>query len=305
MKSMNKVTLFLILTFIINYAMAGIFYLAGGELGGIAGTVISVVYMFIPMLTVLIVMKLVHKEDVSKKLKISFKLNYWWLVALIIPFILGGMTLGISLLFPQVQFTPDMQGMMDRYASMLSEEEMEGLRLSLETLPIHPFWLSIIQGLFAGATINAVAAFGEELGWRGFLLHAFRKMSFLKASLIIGFIWGLWHAPLILMGHNYPDHPVWGVAMMTLWCILLTPLFNYITLKSSSVIAASVLHGTINATAGIAILVIAGGSDLLVGITGVAGILALAIVLVGFAIYDIFWSKTPILGKSMTVFWGE
>ena len=29
-----------------------------------------------------------------------------------------------------------------------------------------------------------------------------------------GVIWGFWHAPLILNGHNYPQHPVVGVFMM-------------------------------------------------------------------------------------------
>jgi membrane protease YdiL (CAAX protease family) len=86
-------------------------------------------------------------------------------------------------------------------------------------------------------------------------------MPFLKASIIIGFIWGIWHMPLILMGHNYPQHPRAGVFMMIVFCILLTPILQYITIKSKSIFAAAVAHGTLNALAELAIMSTDGGND--------------------------------------------
>jgi membrane protease YdiL (CAAX protease family) len=115
------------------------------------------------------------------------------------------------------------------------------------------------------------------LGWRGFLLQELRPLGFARASLFIGFIWGLWHAPLILQGHNYPQHPVTGVFMMILFCMLYTPLLNYITIKANSVIAAAIMHGSINGLAGVAIIMLQGGNDLTVGITGAAGLIVLGI----------------------------
>lgn len=156
-----------------------------------------------------------------------------------------------------------------------------------------------MQGLLAGITINAIAGFGEELGWRGFLLKQFKEMSFVKASILIGIIWGLWHAPLILMGHNYPQHPIAGVFMMTLWCILLTPIFLYITIKSKSVIAAAIIHGTLNATFGISIMLIEGGNDLTVGMTGVAGFISLTFTIAVLYLYDRYISKDNILTTKM------
>jgi membrane protease YdiL (CAAX protease family) len=39
--------------------------------------------------------------------------------------------------------------------------------------------------------------FGEEFGWRGFLLpHLVQRFSVLPACLILGVVWGLWHWPL-------------------------------------------------------------------------------------------------------------
>jgi membrane protease YdiL (CAAX protease family) len=294
MKSMNRTTLFLLITFVISYTAAGIFYLAGGRLSnGIAYTLFGAAYMFIPMLAAFIVKKLIHGEKMSELL-ISFKLNRWFAVAwLLMPLAIIS-TIGTSLLFPQISYSPGMEGMFARYESILSPDQIDQMKISMESLPVNIFWITLVQGLIAGITINALAGFGEEIGWRGFLLRELCHLSFWKISLFTGFIWGIWHAPLILMGHNYPQHPVVGVLMMIVLCILLTPIFIYITLKARSVIAAAVMHGTMNATAGLSILVIAGGNDLIAGITGLAGFITIAIVILMLFIFDTFISKDKI-----------
>jgi uncharacterized protein len=256
--------------------------------------------MFIPMINVILVEKVIHKEKLKPNLFISFKINKWFFIAWLITPIMSFGTLGISLLLPDVTYSPEMEGMFKRFESMFTPEKMEQMKNSMQTLPMHPIWLSVIQGLIAGATINAIAGFGEELGWRGFLLKSFKEMNFLKASIIIGFIWGIWHSPLILMGHNYPQHPEIGVLMMTIWCILLTPLFLYFTVKAKSVIAAAIMHGTLNATAGIAIMVIDGGNDLTVGMTGIAGFISLIVVLILLFIYDNNLSKEKIMTNKIS-----
>ena len=110
--------------------------------------------------------------------------------------------------------------------------------------------------------------------------------GFWKSSALIGLVWGVWHAPLILHGHNYPQHPIGGVFMMIAWCLLLSPLFSYIRLKSKSVIAAAVLHGSLNGTAGLALIMVGGGSDLVVGITGAAGFIVLAVLNLCIFLYE-------------------
>ena len=154
--------------------------------------------------------------------------------------------------------------------------------------------ITLLSGLFAGITINAVFAFAEEIAWRGFLMKEFKGKKFLSVVLWIGVIWGLWHAPIILNGHNYPQHPVVGVLMMVVFCILLTVMLMYFREKSGSVIVAAIMHGTFNAVAGVTAAVVTPANDLLYGAAGLAGMIVLLVVDVCLCLYDKYVSKENI-----------
>lgn len=107
----------------------------------------------------------------------------------------------------------------------------------------HQWWLVFvfIFGLFQGPL-------GEELGWRGFLLpRLLDKCSPLKASLILGLVWGVWHMPAgMLPGGPYYFHSVTGtvlfIASTVAMSILMTVLFLH---TRGSVLLAIVLHGSV------------------------------------------------------------
>jgi uncharacterized protein len=249
----------------------------------------GVVYMFFPAIAVLIVQKGLYKQGI-KESGISWKINKWWYVAWLSMPIISILTIGVTLLFPGISFSPEMAGMFERFKNMLSAEQMEQMRKQIAILPIHVFWITLLQGLIAGITVNAIAGFGEELGWRGLMSKELIPLGFWKSSLIIGFVWGIWHLPMVMMGLNYPQHPNIGILMMIVWCIMLAPIFNYVTIKSNSVIAASILHGTLNATAGLAIMVVNGGNDLTTGITGLPGFIVLVLINGLLFLHDRFFS---------------
>ena len=298
MKAVSKTCLFLIFTFVISYTLAAAYYMVRGGnaiTDQIGFPIMGALYMFIPFICVIIVKK-IHKERLFSDLLISFKINKWFFVAWLAFPIFAFCTLGINILFPGISYDSEMTGFLSRFEGIMSPEAIEETKNQIALLSSNIFILILlIQGLIAGATINALAGFGEEVGWRGFLLKEFKEMHFFKAALTIGFIWGIWHAPIILMGHNYPKHPQIGVLMMIIYCILLTPIFQYITIKSKSVIAAAIAHGTHNAIVGIAIMVIAGGNDLTTGTTGFPGFIALLIFNIVFFVYDYFISKEKIM----------
>jgi len=284
-RSLKKAALFTALTYAFSYLLVGLYLALGGKWELPNSFAVAITYMFVPMIMAILVQKVIYKEPVIGPLGVSFKLNKWFLAAWLFPPAIVLATLGVSLLFPGVRYDPTMAGLFERLSSVLTPEQLARLK-SQAALPIHPFWVALGQGLAAGITVNAVAGFGEELGWRGLLQKELGFLGFWRMSAAIGVIWGFWHAPLILHGQNYPQHPMAGVFMMTAWTLLLSPIFSYIRLKAKSVIAAAVFHGTLNGTMGLAVMVIAGGSDLTVGATGLAGFIVLALVNIGLFLYD-------------------
>jgi membrane protease YdiL (CAAX protease family) len=106
-----------------------------------------------------------------------------------------------------------------------------------------------------GALINTIPALGEEIGWRGWLLPKLMPLGPVPAIIISGIIWGAWHAPLILLGYNYPGVPGWlGVLLMIGMCTVVGGVFGWLRLRSGSVWPAALAHGAFNAAAGFSLV---------------------------------------------------
>jgi len=146
--------------------------------------------------------------------------------------------------------------------------------------------VSLLSALIAAFSVNLPFMLGEELGWRGYLYNATAQWSALKRVLFTGFFWGLWHAPLIAMGHNYPGHPITGIGLMVVFCVLLAFLFDWCRTRTNSVWGAAVLHGLINGSAGAMALFAWGGSVLVASPAGVAGFIAIAMLVLAIVVMD-------------------
>lgn len=254
----------------------------GDPLTAIKRLVMSAGSMLIPLLAVVFT-QLIFKEPVLKGLGISFKFNRWWWIGWLLMPVIAMATLGVTLLMPGAQWTPDSEMVQQAMQSMPEGAGVWGV-----------IGITLLSGMFAGITLNAVFAFGEEIAWRGFLMKEFQGKKFLSVVLWTGIIWGFWHAPLILNGHNYPQHPVVGVFMMVILCILLTVMLLYFRKKSGSVIVAAIMHGTINAVAGVTALVVTPDNDLLYGAVGAAGMIVLLVVDICLYLYDRYISKEKV-----------
>jgi membrane protease YdiL (CAAX protease family) len=115
--------------------------------------------------------------------------------------------------------------------------------------------IQIASAILFAPFINIVFALGEELGWRGFLLPRLLPLGQWRAILLVGIIWGLWHAPTtLLFGYNFPLHHYLGVLLMVVGCILLGTLLAWLYLKTRSPWAVALAHGAFNATAGLGFL---------------------------------------------------
>ncbi len=118
-------------------------------------------------------------------------------------------------------------------------------------MPIGVLVILQLAALPTAAFINLLPALGEELGWRGWLLPKLMPLGTVPALLVSGVIWGVWHAPLILLGYNYPDAPGWlAMSAMVLMCILVGAVFSWLRLRSGSVWPAALAHAAFNGAAG-------------------------------------------------------
>ena len=257
-------------------------------------TVLASLYMLLPLMIAVVIQK-VDKDKLASTGLLRFKIKASWLVAWMLPVVMVLLTLVVNALVPGCEFNTDMSAMVP--ADSVTEEQREMLALFMN--PAVVIMITIVSGLLAGVTINAVFAFGEEYGWRNYLVDVLREQKFVCASILIGIVWGLWHFPLILLGHNYPQHSVAGVFMMVVFCVLASFIETYFVMKTKSVFPAAIFHGTINAVAGLNVILIKGGNDLLNGMTGLSGFIVMAIVIMIVYVFDRYILKDNIFSKTI------
>ena len=259
--------------------------------------VFSAVYMFFPLITAL-VLQVIDKEKFNHTGLVNFKVSWVWVVAWLLPVVMVFLCIPINGLFPSVELRYNSEQLINQYH--VPEEQQEMVREQLGNIPGYLMLITVVfSGLLAGITVNAIASFGEEYGWRNYLVCALRELKFWKAALFIGIVWGIWHSPLILMGHNYPNEPQWGVLLMVGMCILLGVIELYFVLKSKSMVVAAILHGTINAVSGMTIYFTLGGNDFLNGMAGLSGFIVMAVTILCIWIYDKYISKDNILSMTL------
>ena len=88
--------------------------------------------------------------------------------------------------------------------------------------------------------------FGEEFGWRGYLLPRLaRRFSVLSSVLIVGAVWAIWHWPLLYEGFiAAPGRELIvvlaGITYMSIW-------IGTVYLRTESLLLAMLMHWNINA----------------------------------------------------------
>lgn len=118
--------------------------------------------------------------------------------------------------------------------------------------------LTLAQTATMSVLLSSLAAFGEELGWRGWLLPNLLPLGTWPAIALSNVIWGLWHAPIILLGYNFADRGPLGLALMVGFCVSVGTFVSWVRLRSASVYPAAIAHGSINAFAATLALVLIG-----------------------------------------------
>lgn len=256
-KSMTtkRILIFIGITFLITYGLEfGIIYplsnRAETDLSGMTAILVQVVVagmMFLPSIGVLLT-RLITKEGFSDcwikprfRGHIRYYVMAWFLPALCTA-------LGAVLYF--AIFQKDFDG---NLGYIISLYQAQGITLDRSQAMMMAL-SQIIMGVFLAPLLNILTCFGEEWGWRGYLLPKMKeKLPMLPMLLVNGIIWGLWHAPLTILGHNYGSgykgYPFTGILAMCLFCIIIGVFLTYVTLRTGSCLPAAIAHGSINGMA--------------------------------------------------------
>lgn len=273
---------FLVLALGLAWAVALPMWLGDGLSSPWAGVLIQVM-MYTPAAAVVIVVLVVR--PVPKGARLRF-LGVWPLrplgrtlgmsaVCLLAPLVVVAVSIAVAALFGWVRldlvhFSGLAETLRGRIPASAGEPPMALIVVG-----------QLVSVPFAAATINAIMAFGDELGWRGFLLPALGRLGSWPALLLSGAIWGLWHAPIILLGYNFGRTDAWGVLAMMAGGMCWGVLFGWLRLRTGSVWPAVFAHGGLNAAGSLIAVAAAAGQHidmLLAGPFGAAGWIACALV---------------------------
>ncbi len=126
---------------------------------------------------------------------------------------------------------------------------------------------SLASALTFAPFLNAIPGAGEEIGWRGLLFPTLCELMSTRAAVIVsGVIWGIWHAPLIAMGHNYgmdnPCFPWANILVMTVACTALGACLCYLRVRTQSTWPCALAHGAVNAVVNFGIMYCVAGQTL-------------------------------------------
>jgi uncharacterized protein len=273
MSTTNKAIVFLALTFAISWGVA-----LGAHFSGLReslGPVLVLSGMMAgPAIAALICAFAFENGRRLEALGLRIKLNWWLLLAWLIPLALAAVSVVASVLLAPSMNLVDYGDVVIASVAAQAPEQAEQMR----TVPYLGIML-ICGSAIVGALLNApILTLTEELGWRGYLHDLWRPSGFWRTSLGTGAVWGFWHAPAIwLYGLNYPDNAAIGIPTFVVWCMLLSPIMTLVRDRGGSVWAAGLFHGTINAVGGITVGVLSAPAFPWSGIVGIGGFVALVL----------------------------
>lgn len=165
-----------------------------------------------------------HNSELISSMFKSDQVSIWWIFASVFA-------------FPSLMLAAMM--IKDGGVTIAQHDRSQGAIMSLVSFAIFLFTFNLLFG----------GSIGEEPGWRGFALPLLiQKHGAFMASIILGVIWALWHAPLDI-AHGFLLNGWLSVVARIFWTIPLSLLFTYFFMKTNgSILIAILIHTSINMT---------------------------------------------------------
>lgn len=267
----RAVRAFLALAFGLAWTIEGVALARGVRFTSLTvkSTALLASVMFTPAIAAFIVRRFItHEGFATAGLRRGPWRPYLW-VWIGVPVLVAGIC-GLTILIGMGRFDPTVSTL-----TLRMQEAARGQPLPHLPSPLVLSAVIFAQSFTLGVLVASVFTFGEEFGWTGYLLMRLLPLGRWRAALIYGAIWGVWHAPIIAGGFNYPGYPLIGPLMMCALTITFALTQTALRLRFDSVLLTSFFHASIN-TQGLGILpmLVIGVSPILGGITGLVGIVA-------------------------------
>ncbi len=234
----RNLIIYLIAAYGLAYLIDFIVYFTNGTLNDFLIQIVVSLRMFAPLTGVVLVARLNNFGimDFLRKHGLGFGKHRYIVIALAVPYLIYAFSIVYAIISGY------------RIVNPLRALVKEDIGINLDILAL----IQILAGIPAGLTINALFALGEEIGWRGFLWDELKpKLGFTLSNIVVGVVWSLWHAPLILFfGYSFPHHKdLIGIGIYTIVLIVLSFILSLLREGSGKIYSPSVMHGTFNALA--------------------------------------------------------
>jgi membrane protease YdiL (CAAX protease family) len=111
----------------------------------------------------------------------------------------------------------------------------------IPTLLSMSFW----SGLGTAFLLMIPSMFGEEYGWRGYLLPALcERYNKSAATLIVGIVWGMWHIPSYYISYSIADigSPIMLTILGMTVGVVASFAYSYCFFLSENIVPVIVLH---------------------------------------------------------------
>ncbi len=187
-------------------------------------------------------------------------------------------------------FNPDLFNISyDGLISQLPAQIKAGFDPSLLS-PEFLFVEMLVLALTALPISQLLPSLGEEAGWRG-VMYPFLKdhLGTTLGRIVGGFLWGVWHWPLIFIGsyfygNEYPGYPVLGPLLICVALMAYGIFIDYLYEKSGSILVASLAHGAMNAAAIPLVLIPTTSSNQILGPSAFSLIPIIPVMIIGILI---------------------
>jgi membrane protease YdiL (CAAX protease family) len=193
-------------------------------LAPLLGEATPIVHMFTPLVSTLLMLLVVTRDGYTKAGWAALGMHRAglrsWGLALLVPFLILGFGYSVVWLTGIASFAVPAGGV--------------------------PVTLPLL--LVVGIVSSSLVGFGEEVGFRGYLLPQLAALGPTRALLLSGLLHAIWHMPILLLTPYYHDagNLLLVVPLFLATLTLAGVFYGYLRLSTESVWPSTLAHGAFN-----------------------------------------------------------